>query len=144
MATSDYLARGNDGYDVFAKQNRVIDCEQGIILPVLLRNFLFLQRWGEALIQNQSIVRRIFRNRSPMTAKLLTKGSICPLLEGRIEMLGTFERPVSQDTSQAQRASPGSSPRSPKSIRKALGGGPSTLRLNGTSHAHFGPATAIT
>ncbi|KAJ9462039.1 hypothetical protein DIPPA_24153 [Diplonema papillatum] len=47
MATSDYLARGNDGYDVFAKHNRVIDCEQGIILPVLLRNFLFLQRWGD-------------------------------------------------------------------------------------------------
>eukprot|EP01062_Namystynia_karyoxenos_P081640 TRINITY_DN900_c0_g1_i6.p1 TRINITY_DN900_c0_g1~~TRINITY_DN900_c0_g1_i6.p1 ORF type:complete len:871 (+),score=254.23 TRINITY_DN900_c0_g1_i6:79-2691(+) len=49
LATSDYLARGNDGYDVFAKGDRIVDCEQGIILPVLVRRFLFLQRYGETL-----------------------------------------------------------------------------------------------
>ena len=50
LATSDYLARGHDGYDVFAKRERVVDREQGIILPVLLRNYLFLQNWGEVLM----------------------------------------------------------------------------------------------
>eukprot|EP01065_Artemidia_motanka_P017572 TRINITY_DN2100_c5_g1_i1.p1 TRINITY_DN2100_c5_g1~~TRINITY_DN2100_c5_g1_i1.p1 ORF type:complete len:876 (+),score=253.67 TRINITY_DN2100_c5_g1_i1:176-2803(+) len=49
IATSDYLARGNDGYDVFAKGPRVVDCEQGIILPVLIRRYLFLQRYGATL-----------------------------------------------------------------------------------------------
>eukprot|EP01062_Namystynia_karyoxenos_P081635 TRINITY_DN900_c0_g1_i1.p1 TRINITY_DN900_c0_g1~~TRINITY_DN900_c0_g1_i1.p1 ORF type:complete len:838 (+),score=266.08 TRINITY_DN900_c0_g1_i1:79-2592(+) len=49
LATSDYLARGNDGYDVFAKGTRIVDCEQGIILPVLIRRYLFLQRYGATL-----------------------------------------------------------------------------------------------
>eukprot|EP01062_Namystynia_karyoxenos_P081636 TRINITY_DN900_c0_g1_i2.p1 TRINITY_DN900_c0_g1~~TRINITY_DN900_c0_g1_i2.p1 ORF type:complete len:1502 (+),score=505.93 TRINITY_DN900_c0_g1_i2:123-4508(+) len=44
LATSDYLARGKDGYAPFAQAKRIVDCEQGMILPTMLRNYLYLQR----------------------------------------------------------------------------------------------------
>eukprot|EP01065_Artemidia_motanka_P047592 TRINITY_DN7486_c0_g1_i1.p1 TRINITY_DN7486_c0_g1~~TRINITY_DN7486_c0_g1_i1.p1 ORF type:complete len:1290 (+),score=373.23 TRINITY_DN7486_c0_g1_i1:60-3929(+) len=44
VATSDYLSRGKDGYAEFAQGERIVDSEQGMILPTMLRNYLYLQR----------------------------------------------------------------------------------------------------
>eukprot|EP01062_Namystynia_karyoxenos_P081643 TRINITY_DN900_c0_g4_i1.p1 TRINITY_DN900_c0_g4~~TRINITY_DN900_c0_g4_i1.p1 ORF type:complete len:1413 (+),score=400.94 TRINITY_DN900_c0_g4_i1:70-4239(+) len=44
IATSDYLAKGKDGYTGFAQGVRIVGCEEGMILPTMLRNFLYLQR----------------------------------------------------------------------------------------------------
>eukprot|EP01063_Lacrimia_lanifica_P000621 TRINITY_DN10325_c0_g1_i1.p1 TRINITY_DN10325_c0_g1~~TRINITY_DN10325_c0_g1_i1.p1 ORF type:complete len:896 (+),score=307.61 TRINITY_DN10325_c0_g1_i1:125-2812(+) len=104
LATSHYLSLGNDGYDVFSGRERVIDCEQGILLPMVLRNYLYLQRCGDMLGYNMNAIHRVRSEAGPQgLAQLLrkhlldrplpglgqsTQGLLAPVVEGRIRLQG--------------------------------------------------------